>query len=91
MYRVVANNNDGGGALELVPNFPTVHRNRNAFVRQQQHQPADKRKDLISFDENFYHDQRVYRLHFSIVDKNRSWMRGTKRSIRWYVQYFFQY
>ena len=31
----------------------------------------------------WYLGQEVYRLHFSIIDKHRSWLRGTKRSIRW--------
>jgi hypothetical protein len=31
------------------------------------------------------HQQKAYRIHFSVIDRNRSWIRGTKRSIRWYV------
>jgi hypothetical protein len=82
MFRVVASNTYNGGALELVPKFPILRRNRS--TSSQQLQPATANiKDVASFDNNISHDQRVYRVHFSIVDKNRSWMRGTKRSIRW--------
>lgn len=42
-------------------------------------------RPAVSIDPNSrQQEQKAYRIHFSVIDKNRSWTRGTKRSFRWY-------
>ena len=69
-------------------NSSTYNRNNTLRDNRNQNSVANEMINhaIIVHDSRLYLGQEVYRLHFSIIDKNRSWMRGTKRSIRWYVE-----
>lgn len=73
-YHVVSS---GGGSLEVVPSMPRIEK-----------RPYCCGYSSVSHErDSVLHIQRAYRVHFSVIDKTRSWSRGTKRSIRWYVWY----
>ena len=106
MYRVVASNNDTGSCtLELLPKLPILRHKRTSMNDQHKNSCATQHdnnhpnsttsemiKDIAPVhDSRLYIGQEIYRLHFSIIDKTRSWMRGTKRSIRWYVHIMVVY
>jgi hypothetical protein len=73
LYHVVS---AAGGSMEVLP-----------VVRIRQ-SPTDERGDYHSAvpieHDALLKQQNAYRIHFSIIDKSRSWMRGSKRSFRWY-------
>lgn len=82
MFRVVSSNTNGVGALEVVPRIPSLRRNRSVSNQQLSITPENI-SSSTTMAGPLSNNQSVYRVHFSIVEKNRSWIRGTKRSIRW--------